>query len=134
MTTVPLSHTGNIFLAGLAYQIPTGVSVQGAKVTWTGAFSGTTNSFNLQWQWAAAAYSGFGTLSLSTPSTFYNGLGVKPIDANTGSAYLNSDNAGTPENYKANVIAGATGNGGSDFTGLYSQAGTASYQAYLLNQ
>jgi len=134
VTTVPTSQTGNVFLAGLAYQIPTGVSLQGAKVTWTGAFSGTMNSFNVQWQWGAAAYSGFGTLSLSNANTLYNGLGIKPIDANSGSAYLNSDHAGTPENYKANVIAGATGSGGNDYTGAYSQMGTASYQAYLLNQ
>jgi phospholipase C len=134
VTTVPASYTGNVFLAGLAYQIPAGVSIQGAKVTWTGAFSGTANSFNLQWQWGAAAYSGFGTLSLSSANALYNGLGVKPIDANTGSAYLNNDDAGTPENYKANAIAGATGSGGNDFTGADSQMGTASYQAYLLNQ
>jgi len=134
VTTLPTSQTGNIFLAGLAYQIPSGVSLQGAKVTWTGAFSGTTNSFDLQWQWGAAAYSSFGTLSLSNTNTFYNGLGVKPIDANTGSVYLNNDNAGTPENFHPNLIAGATGNGRNDFTGSYSQMGAASYQAYLLNQ
>ena len=50
VTTVPTSFTGNVFLAGVAYQVPAGVSLQGAKVTWTGDFSGRTNSFKLQWR------------------------------------------------------------------------------------
>ena len=134
VTTVPTSYKGDVFLAGLAYQVPAGVSLPGAKVTWTGAFSGTTNSFNLKWQWGAAAYTGFGTLSLSNANALYNGLGIKPIDSSTGSAYLNNDNSGTPENFKANVIGGATGNGGNNWTGNYGPMGSASYQAYLLNQ
>jgi hypothetical protein len=134
VTTVPTSFTGNVFLSGLAYQIPAGVSLQGAKVTWTGAFSGTTNSFKLQWQWGAAAYSGFGTLNLSNTNALYNGLGVNPTGMNMGNTLLNSNPAGTPENFKANVIGGATGNGGSNWTGYQTPTGTASYQAYLLNE
>jgi hypothetical protein len=103
-------------------------------VTWTGTISGTTNSFQIQWQWAAAAYSSFGALSTANTNALYNALGIKPIDASAGSLYLNNDHAGTPENFEANVIAGATGNGGTNYVGDYSNAGTAVYQAPLLNQ
>ena len=134
VTTVPSSYTGNVFLSGLAYQVPAGVSLQRAQVTWTGTISGTTNSFHIGWEWATAAYSGFGALTITNTNALYNGLGIKPIDANTGNPYLNNDNAGTPENFESNVIPGATGNGGTDYTGFYSNSGTALYQAYLLNQ
>ncbi len=134
VTTVPTSYAGSVFLSGLAYQVPSGVSLQGAKVTWLGAFSGTTNSFKLDWQWGAAFYSSFGTLSLSSASALYNGLGVEPTSPSGISAHSTGDLAGTPENYKTNLVAGATGEGGSDYTGDRSQTGTASYQAYLLNE
>src|SRR5205823_2588683 len=68
------------------------------------------------WKWAAAVYSQL--------SSNWNTLGVKPVDDNSASAYQNSDHAGTPENYKAYVTGGATGGGGSNWTGGYS--GTAS--------
>jgi hypothetical protein len=72
----------------------------------------------VQWQWAASVYDNpnFGT--------DYNALGVKPVDDNHASAYLNSDHAGTPEYFKSDVTGGARGGGGSNFTGSYS--GTAS--------
>ncbi len=144
MTTVPVGFTGNVFIGGVAYQVPTGVSLAGAKVDWTGFFTGTTNSFTLQWQWAAAVYSNLGTGlgtgigSSSATTAFYNGLGIKPIDASTGSAYLNGDHAGTPENFKTNFLSSATqGHGSYDssrFTGVYNRPGNAYYQAYLLNE
>ncbi len=142
VTTVPVGFQGNVFIGGVAYQVPTGVSLAGAKVDWTGVFSGTTSSFTLNWQWAAAVYSGLGTGTLGT-SAFYNSLGIKPIDANTGSAYPNNDNAGTPENFKTNFLSSATigsGNGHGDqfdtnqYTDLYNKPGDAYYQAYLLNE
>ncbi len=136
VTTVPVGFTGNVFIGGVAYQAPNGVSLAGAKVDWTGVFSGTTNSFTLQWQWGAAVYSSLGS-GLGT-TAFYNALGVKPIDANAGSAYLNNDNAGTPENFKASFVSSATGGHGpfgpNQYTGVYNQPGNAYYQAYLLNQ
>lgn len=135
VTTVPVGFTGNVFIGGVAYQVPTGVSLAGARVDWTGVFSGTTNSFTLQWQWAAAVYSSLGT-GLGT-SAFYNALGIKPIDASTGSAYLNSNSAGTPENFIANYLSSATSTHGvstpNPFTGMYNKPGDAYYQAYLLN-
>jgi hypothetical protein len=70
------------------------------------------------WQWAAAVY------TPPFPTTDNNALGVKPTDSTTLTAlYPNGDHAGTPENFKADVTAGATGGGGSNFTGSYS--GTA---------
>jgi hypothetical protein len=65
----------------------------------------------VNWQWAAAVYTRF-TINLGA-------LGVKPIDASTGSQYLNNDKAGSPENYKPYVIAGARGTGGTDYAGQY---------------
>ena len=60
----------------------------------------------------------------TTFDTTYNELGVKPVDDNQASQYKNSDHAGTPENFKAYVIGGATGGGGSNFTGSYSGTGS----------
>ena len=144
VTTVPADYTGNVFIGGVAYQVPTGVSLAGAKVDWEGVFSGTTVSFTLNWLWAAAVYSNLGTGlgtgigSGSATTAFYNGLGIKPIDASTGSPYLNSDRAGTPENFIADYLTSATGghgpSGPSQYTGVYNQPGNAYYQAYLLNQ
>jgi phospholipase C len=144
VTTVPVGFTGNVFIGGVAYQVPTGVSLAGAKVDWTGVFSGTTNSFTLQWKWAAAVYSNLGTGlgtgvgSSSGTTAFYNGLGAKPIDASTGSTYLNSDHSGTPENFKAYYLSSATGSFGglspSKYVGMYNMPGYAYYQAYLLNE
>ena len=144
VTTVPVGFTGNAFIGGVAYQVPTGVSLAGAKADWTGEFSGTTNSFTLQWQWAAAVYSNLGTGlgtgigSSSGTTAFYNALGIKPIDASTGSSYLNSNSAGTPENFIADFLSSATMGHGpvgtNPFTGVYNQPGNAYYQAYLLNE
>ncbi len=64
--------------------IPAGIN----PVTWTADFSSETPGICLNWKWAAAVYTTF--------STDYNALGVKPIDPNTGSDYLNSDHAGPP--------------------------------------
>ena len=137
VTTVPLGYSGNVFIGGVAYQPPAGVNLADAKVDWEGVFSGTTVSFTLQWQWAAAVYSNLGT-GLGT-SAFYSALGVKPIDASTGSTYANSDNAGTPENFKGAYVSSATYGGYGPFgsyqyTGAYNQPGNAYYQAYLLNE
>jgi hypothetical protein len=71
-----------------------------------------TPGVSLQWQWAAAAYTSFNSNN--------NALGVKPVDDNKASVYKNSDHAGTPENFKSKVTGGATGGGGSNYTGSYS--------------
>jgi hypothetical protein len=69
-------------------------------------------SFSLEWQWGAAVYAGF--------SSDYNSLGVKPLNSATLDTYRNGDPAGTPESFKSQVVPGATGNGGTNWTGSYS--------------
>jgi hypothetical protein len=122
VTTVPLSGlAGNVFLDGFALQAPFPSGFPGGiqPVTWQGMFFSLTPGITVQWQWAAAVYANplFGL--------DYNQLGVKPVDDNKASIYQNSDHAGTPENFKSNVVGGARGGGGSNFTGSYS--GTAPY-------
>ncbi|HEY9152283.1 MAG TPA: hypothetical protein VIN60_05305, partial [Anaerolineales bacterium] len=116
-TTVPTSYTGNIFLGGLAFQVPAGGLPGGINpVTWSGQFTSDTAGVSLNWQWAAAVYTQF--------NADLNQVGVKPIDGDKLNSYTNSDHAGTPENYKSYVTGGARGGGGSNWTGGYS--GTAS--------
>ena len=116
-TTADFGSSGNTFLAGVAF--PVAVALPGGinPVTWTADFSSDTPGICLNWKWAAAVYTTF--------STDYNAIGVKPIDPNTGSAYLNSDHAGTPENFKTSVTGGARGGGGSNFTGSLSATTSA---------
>jgi len=120
VTNVPPSGlAGNVFLTGVALQAPTPGGFPGGikDVTWQGMFFSLTPGLKIQWQWAAAVYRN------ANFATDYNALGVKPVDDNKASAYLNSDHAGTPENFKSDVTGGARGGGGSNFTGSYS--GTA---------
>ncbi|HLQ39077.1 MAG TPA: hypothetical protein VK348_14805 [Planctomycetota bacterium] len=117
-TTVPASYTGNIFLSGLAFQVPANLQGGISPVTWSGEFVTFDSGVSFEWKWAAAVYTNF--------STDYNQIGAKPIDgASVLNPYMNSDHAGTPENfaYQGNVVGGARGGAGSNFTGSYS--GTA---------
>jgi len=120
MTTVPMSGlSGNVFLDGFAVQAPKPAGFPGSikPVTWQGTFFCVTPGITVQWQWAAAVYRN------SVFGVDYNQLGVKPVDDNKASIYQNSDHAGTPEYFEQYVVGGATGGGGSNFTGSYS--GTA---------
>ena len=113
--TVPLGFGGNVFLTGVPFAVPAGGLPGGiSPVTWTGSFTLTAVS-SVQWQWAAAVY----TNLITTPTDYYL-LRVKPLLSTTQDAYHNSDQAGTPEAYKSFVTAGATGNGGTNYTGFYS--------------
>ncbi len=117
VTTVPSSGlAGNVFLSGLAFQVPTNFPGGINPVTWSGNFSSSLPGLTIQWKWAAAVYMNF--------TNDYNALGVKPVDDSHASTYQNSDHAGTPENYKQFVVGGARGGGGANYTGSYS--GTAS--------
>jgi hypothetical protein len=120
-TNVPTSGlAGKIFLDGVAFMVPSGGLPGGIQnVTWSGMFFSCTPGLSVQWQWAAAVYRNAAFLSGG-----YEGLGVKPVDDNKASVYKDSDHAGTPENFRSDLIAGARGGGGSNFTGSYS--GTAS--------
>jgi large repetitive protein len=111
VTTVPVAYAnGNVFLSGLGWQLPSGIS-GGQNVTWTGTFTSDTAGVNISWQWGAAAYNGFGS----------NGnLNVKPVD-NSGWGWGDNNNAGTPENWSSHVTGGgSSGWGGSNYTGSYS--------------
>jgi hypothetical protein len=117
---------GTTFASGVAFLVPAGGLSGGINpVTWTATFSSNA-SFSFNWQWAAAVYTSF-------PATFpsgYNLLNVKPIDDNIlPFPFNNSDHAGTPETYKAFVIGGARGGGGSNYTGSYSATSSVSCTA-----
>src|SRR5450830_1891164 len=126
-TTVPSGLSGRAFLSGLAFRVPDGGLPGGVgAVTWSAAFSTDTPGVTAQWQWAAAVYNTFG------PD--YNALAVKPVDgdqtsqsANLVARSGNPDNqagqnlgsAGKPANLEALLTAGASGGGGSNFTGSF---------------
>jgi hypothetical protein len=117
VTNVPSSGlAGKVFLDGVAFLIPASGLPGGIKdVTWSGMFFSCALGLSVQWQWAAAVYANDEFFMAG-----YEGLGVKPVDDNKASAYKNSDHAGTPENFRSDVIGGARGGGGSNFTGSYS--------------
>jgi hypothetical protein len=123
MTTVPIAGSDEIFLSGLAFRVPATFANVGGKVignvVWQGTFGTNVPGITMHWKWGAAVYSTF--------STNYNLLSVKPTHSNSCS-HLNSDHAGTPEGvdsqsgkpFKAFVIGGARGGGGSNWTGSWS--------------
>ncbi|MEK9137058.1 MAG: hypothetical protein AAB393_08045, partial [Bacteroidota bacterium] len=118
-TTVPVSYSGNVFLAGVMYQVASGGLPGGINaVTWSANFSANVSGLTASWKWAAAVY--------TRCNVSNGGLGVKPIDGNKQNPYPNSDNAGTPESIKSYVIKGTSGNGGSNYTGGYSGTGRIS--------
>jgi hypothetical protein len=115
LTQVPIDFGGNAFLDAKIYLVaPPGLKGGIKNVTWSGTFSTDTPGIKLQWKWAAAVYTTFAT----DPS--YNAVGIKPIDGSKQNPYANADHAGTPENFKPFVTAGATGGGHSNYTGGYS--------------
>ena len=118
--------SGNQFLSGCAYYVPAKLAGGIQNVTWSGLFFADRSGVSINWKWAAAVYTAM-PYTTSLPNVNYNALAVKPVGDNTTSIYKNSDNAGTPEGMLANsasikskVTAGATGSGGSNFTGGYS--------------
>jgi hypothetical protein len=121
-TELPSSGlAGNDLMTAVEFAVPAGGLPGGIKnVSFTATFSSYTPGLTVNWQWAAAAYTSF--------DTDYNSVGVKPVDDNKASIYKNSDHAGTPENFKTFVTGGATGGGGSNFTGSYSATGSCALQ------
>ena len=113
VTRLPASGlAGNTFFSGASYQVPANIPGGLKSVAWSGTISSDTPTASLQWKWSAAVYSSFGS--------DYNSDRVKPVDDNKASVYQNSDHAGTPEAFKSNVVGGATGGGGSNYTGSLS--------------
>jgi hypothetical protein len=114
---VPFSGSDEIFIGGFALPVPT-VACGIKGVTWAGTFTSTAPSASINWKWGAAVY------PASLPLTDYTLLDVKPTHTNA-CGIPNSDHAGTPEAIKSSVIGGATGGGGSNFTGSWSGTGNA---------
>ena len=115
LTTLPTELADDdeeLFIAGVT--VPVSVTLPGSikNVTWAGRFTSTSPGARVEsWKWAAAVYTTF--------SEDYGALGVKPCEDDDASQYQNDNPAGTPENYKAFVIKGARGNGGSQYVGSY---------------
>jgi hypothetical protein len=116
-TKLPTSNlAGNDWLTGVTVPVAAGPPSGTKNIVWTVTFMSNTPHVSLNWQWAAQVYSPF--------STNYNSLGVKPVDDNKASMFQNSDHAGTPENFRADIVGAGTGGGGSNFTGSYSGTGS----------
>jgi hypothetical protein len=120
-TALPTKFGGSAFLSGFALPVPNGLPGGVKGVTWSGNFASDKAGLKVDWQWAAAAYTRFGT--------DYNALGVKPVDDRHLSQYRNSDNAGTPEAFRAFVTRGAR-DGRDNFTGEYSHDPVVSADLY----
>ncbi len=108
-TRVSPSASGFVFATGIGFKVPRALPGNISQVTWTGRFVSDTPGVAVTWKAGAAVYSSF--------STNYNALGIKPVDGSTANPYANSDPAATPENYKAQVLGGAQGTGGTNYTG-----------------
>lgn len=113
---VPAQFSGNTFLGGAVFQAVNGLPGGIKNVQWQGSYSTDTAGISVNWQWAGAVYTNF--------STNLNTINPKAVDDNHFGPYANSDHAGTPESYKAFVTGGATGGGGSNWTGSYSSTAT----------
>jgi hypothetical protein len=106
ITTVPAADSRNVFLAGLAFQVPAdGLPERIGPVTWSGSFQSDTPGVSLRWKWAAAVYDNF--------SADHVNLDVVPIDVN------GRRRAGTPDPFALpeNLLPGARGVGGDSWTG-----------------
>jgi hypothetical protein len=111
-TTVPVDGDDEIFLSGSYVGFPNGLP-GGAVVSWAGTIGTDQPGVCIKWKWGAAAYTGF--------PVDYNEAQIKPTH-HDACAYNTSHHAGTPENpdVQANVKGGATGGGGSNWTGSWS--------------
>ena len=112
-TKVPLWFKDNVFMGGLSYKVPTNLPGNIRNIVWIADVSIDQPGFSMKWAWGAAAYSRFGD---------HAALKVKPVDGWKFNQYQNSDEAGTPENYKLYLSSGATGKRHSkDYTGHHSE-------------
>jgi len=126
----PSGLTGNTFVTGVAFQVPTGGFPTGIQnVTWSAAFTTDTTGVNLLWQWGAAVYNTsinacYAYQNTSSSSTCYNSTSntnVFGVNAEDGSADMyGTDPASTPETYKQYVVFGAAGGGGANYIGYLS--------------
>jgi hypothetical protein len=99
-TVVPSGLGADVFLAGVALPVPAGGLPGGiTNLTVQAQVTSDTPGLSVTWQWAESACSQF--------NTSYAALGVKPVGGRRGSAYQNSDPAGTPEAYRTFVTGGS---------------------------
>jgi YVTN family beta-propeller protein len=112
ITTIPFDLDDAAFLTGMPWLVPAGgIPADIEPVTWCGTFASDTVGLDIEWRWAAAAYSSF--------SSDNNALGVQPMFTDHDNPRTNHDPAGTPENFKKFVIPGGRGRGGTNYTGTY---------------
>lgn len=108
-TNVPMRYAGQTFVSGVAWVTPVALPGSISNVNWTTNLQSEV-SFSLSWQWSAATYSSF-TADMTL-------VGAKPIDNQWINPYANSDTAGTPENFKNRLVAGARTGGGTNYIGV----------------
>ncbi len=113
VTTARPNERGYYFLSGYADSLVESLPGSVSPVSWTGDFTASRPGVSVQWQTAAAVYSSF------NPNL--NSLGIKPSDCGSCSFYQTAHKAGTPEKYTARVVAGALGEGVSNYTGNFSE-------------
>jgi uncharacterized repeat protein (TIGR01451 family) len=120
-TTLPCAGDDQIFLQGCA--IPWQSDFANCQsVCWTGVFSCDTAGFACNWQWGAACYNNSQPACGSIcPKACHK------TSCPNGQYYSPSDNAGCPENTKPYCVGGATGGGGSNWTGSWSGTGSCSF-------
>ena len=112
-TKVPLAFGDDVFMGGLSYKVPVNLPGNMRNIMWTADVSIDQPGFSMKWRWGAAVYSKFAD---------HAGLNIKPVDGLKFNQYQNSDDAGTPENYKLSLTSGATGKRHSkDYTGQQSE-------------
>src|SRR5262249_30553680 len=106
--------------SGVALPVPGGLPGGIKNITWSAGIWSDSPNVSVNWKWAAAVYKNF--------SANYNALNVKPVDNNSLSAYKNGDQSGAPEAFKSFVVAGGTGNGGSNYTGNFTPSTSVKVQ------
>src|SRR5262249_15882771 len=60
-TNAPSSGTGDVFMSGVALQLPTLLPGGIKGVTWNAGFWSDTPGLSIKWKWSAAVYVGLGT-------------------------------------------------------------------------
>jgi len=123
LVTAPLKFSGNVFLGGAALPVVSGLPGGVKNVTWQTNVTADAPKVSVSWKWGAAVYTSFGG-SL-------DGVGAKAVDDMKVDFFKNNDAAGTPENFKAFVVRGATGTGGNNYTGGSSASRTVAAGPYV---
>ncbi len=118
-TTAPFGTSGNLLLDAVAAPVATSLPGGVHPVTWTANITSNTSGAGINWQFATAVYTSFGS-DLSADN-------VKATDDPNKSAIHNSDHAGTPEAFKSFVTGGAMGGGGANYIGSYSPTASVKF-------